>query len=344
MIQLKKEYQINLTNQFPKLDFKIERVLFTTQQFVLHNNKIYVLAVSKEDVTKIKIVEIAKDEISIHFVHDIIKTKEEFPDGVLRNLKMISHSDSLLIFVSENINDEEVPKEIIYFKDFEINNPKIIQYENIIEPKEDKFGKMHATFNTIGQSDCAIFPIILNGYRGFKIGFQIALLEIDFNSLTAKWKTEKQKELIKYKKKEYVFNAIQYKNGKIQYFTIGNSYRYKRYGMDGKIHLGEIENSLRKPKFLVLYKCEYDKKSPKLFGRTALFTTNQHYAIIKPYFVKHDPWGKQEKLFDIDKNELVDVILPRGFGKHSIINGNDTYFLTLGKNSKKENLLTVFRV
>ena len=112
--------------------------------------------------------------------------------------------------------------------------------------------------------------------------------------------------------------------------------------MKGKVHLGKIENMLNNYSFSSMYNCEYDKKSTKLFGRTALFTSNQQYCIVKPYFTKYDPWKKREKLYDVNSNELVNVELPRGFANHHIINGNDACFLTLGKNTKKENLLTIF--
>ena len=313
----------------------------------MHNETIYILATDKEDVSKIKILEITKDNVQTHSIHDSIQTKSSYADEILSNLKMISHKKGLLIFVSEKvdneqINNEIVPTKIVYFEDFNIDNPKIIKYQNSIEPKEDEWGKMHTGFETIGYSDTNIFPVILNGYRGYHIGFQMALLAIDFDKLTANWQTEKQKKLIEYKKKKYVFEAVQYKNNKINYFTIGNSYRYLRHGMSGKIHLGTIANELEKPKFSVIYNCEYDKKSTKLFGRNALFTSSQQYCIIKPLFAKHDPWGKREKLYDLNKNELVDIVLPRGFANHHIINANDSCFLSFGKNSKKEDLLTVF--
>lgn len=343
IMKLKKHYQINL-NDYKELNFNTDRVWFSTCQFVLHKQDIFVIAVCKEDATKIKIVQFNKDRIVTHSVHNIFKTNYEYADSVINSLKMVSHNDDLLIFVSEkNKTDQNIPKEIIYFKDYDISNPQTITYQNTIEPKKDTYGKTYATIQKIGNTDSDIFPIILDGYNGFNLGQQIALLKINFDNLSAKWQTEKQKELIKYKKEKYVFDAVQYKNGKTQYFSIGDSFRYKKFGMCGKIHLGETINKKNEYKFKTIYNCEYDKKSSKLFGRTAIFTLDLKYLILKPAFLKHDPWGdgRTEKLYNLDKNELIDLELPRGFSKHTIIKGNENSFLLLGKNSKKENIISI---
>lgn len=359
ILQLEKVNQINLdlNEELQTLDFAIDRFGFSLDKFALHQEDIYILAVTKDDVKKIQIVKISNDTISINTLEKTIKSDFEYRDDALNNLNMISHNNNLLIFVSKKDNtirddichhsDDTIIEKIVLFENFNINNPKIIYFENKLEIENKlKDGSCFtpAKIETIGYSDCNIFPIILGCPTGYHLQEQVALLKINFETLTAIWQTTQEKEFIKYKKKHTKFETIQYKENELIFFTIGDLDRYRRHGMRGDVLLGKIEKPLfKKYKFSTLYKCEYDKKSTKLFGRTALFTSNQQYAIIRPYFTKYDPWKKREKLFDLDTNELVSVELPRGFGEHHIINGNDKYFLSFGKNSKKENLLTIFK-
>ena len=50
-----------------------------------------------------------------------------------------------------------------------------------------------------------------------------------------------------------------------------------------------------------------------------------------------------ETKFDSITNELISIEVPRGFTKDHIFNGNDTCFISLGKNSKKENILSILK-
>ena len=140
-----------------------------------------------------------------------------------------------------------------------------------------------------------------------------------------------------------MFNAVGYKNKKLLFFTIGYLHRYMRHGMAGDVLLGEMKHPLSKDsETSILYRFEFDEESLKNFGRTAHFTSHQKYTIIKPLFT-HDLWGNREKLFDLDTKEIVDIKMPRGFSKHHIFDANDICFLSLGKNSKKENIISILK-
>lgn len=347
-MQLKKIKQVNLNTTYKQLDFALNRVFFKKEeQFVLHNDTAYVLAFCKDDITKIKLLEINanNEDVVIHSLHHYLKIEDEYTDSAFRNLRLLKHQNNLLVFVSKTKKDVRERDRILLFEDFNIDNPKTIYYTNELEPKQYPHFKEiqeYPMIENVGFSDEYIFPVLIGYGSTNDKDKHIALLEIDFKTLKANWLTQKQDEFIPYKKKKTIFDAVQYSNRKIQFFTKGNSYRYPRHGMKGPILVGEIDISQKKP-YKTLYKCEHDKKSTKLFGRTAYFSSDQQYVIIKPYFPKHDPWGdgQTEKLFDLQYRELIDLELPRGFAKHSIIDKDGEYFLVIGKNSKKENLLTI---
>lgn len=68
--------------------------------------------------------------------------------------------------------------------------------------------------------------------------------------------------------------------------------------------------------FMQDYTTSGDEKKYGIEGR---FTASGRFCILTSVYKTTDPWKGKQKLFDMDRGELVDVRLPRGFSKYRLI-------------------------
>lgn len=75
--------------------------------------------------------------------------------------------------------------------------------------------------------------------------------------------------------------------------------------------------------FLQDYTKAPDSKKRGIYGR---FSTSGKYYILKSAYQSTDPWGGKQKLFDLDTGQLIDITLPRGYTKWTVIDHAGSVF------------------
>lgn len=67
-------------------------------------------------------------------------------------------------------------------------------------------------------------------------------------------------------------------------------------------------------------------KENKKGGKECIFSSSGRYAILTPVY-KSDDWKNQQRLFDLQSRELIEVALPKEVAGYRIIDHNHDQFL-----------------
>jgi len=234
----------------------------------------------------------------------------------------------------------------------------------------------------LGLSDSNIIPITVT-YGRFRSYRQLSFLKVDFEKKEASIVYNKYRQfitlnyydLLKYQgynmssfNKDWTFSEAQrtdgaldnyydhhaqmlfenilLKNNKLYFFSSGTNSNYMKYGMN-YVCLGILEKSLFNKRYTLkktlFFQDENELKSGKN-GKEGRFTSSAEYCIITPIFTTTDAWKTRQKLLDLTTEKLIDVVLPRGYKNHHIIDHFDNSFWTHGTNKEKYTVITRFEV
>ncbi|CDZ64298.1 hypothetical protein [Neorhizobium galegae] len=111
--------------------------------------------------------------------------------------------------------------------------------------------------------------------------------------------------------------------GRVYIYTKGSSdspkYGYPCSGIAEISPDGQVKSL----PFMQDYTSTGDEKKYGIEGR---FTASGRYCILTSVYKTTDPWKGQQKLFDLDSAELIDLKLPRGFSKYRLIDHAGDHF------------------
>jgi hypothetical protein len=122
-----------------------------------------------------------------------------------------------------------------------------------------------------------------------------------------------------------ILDSVMLKGGDVFVFSPGISTNVNKYGMGSYgifrvTHKGDLVETLLDSGNLFLI----DQKKR---GVNGVFTASEEYVIMTPVF-QSDEWKGRQKLFHLATHEIVEVELPRGFGKYPrIVQHSDDHFI-----------------
>lgn len=61
-------------------------------------------------------------------------------------------------------------------------------------------------------------------------------------------------------------------------------------------------------------------------GLDGTFTSSGRYCILNSVYQNTDPWKGRQMLFDMVKQQLIEVALPRGYAKHRLVDHAGDWF------------------
>lgn len=186
-----------------------------------------------------------------------------------------------------------------------------------------------------GSTDSNIIPFLFKDSGLLPVYF--ADLKIDVDDRSAEWialSHWNHRDVLndgiglvqKPSKKPFTVLHSMRKNEQNYIFSIGDrDGGYLKYGMDySDLCLLDTEGKVKEK----LFTLGALNKGTKKGGKECLFSSSGFYAILTPVF-NSDDWKGQQKLLDIEKQELIDIDLPKGLSDHKIIDHHNGCFLLI---------------
>lgn len=227
-------------------------------------------------------------------------------------------------------------KTLYYYKNIK-NQPEYIQINNSELMNNDIRARMEVCF-----SNSNVILITARQYQRPDTQYGL-VLNIDLENKTAAWKdilTFKNEDFVsEFRSKELTIinDLIVYDNKKFAYVVgEGNCITsITKYGMtyyalieiddEGKILSSKISSGN-------LHKKYQDEKRRGILGK---FTASRDFVILTP-IVKNNEWKGRQKLFNMKTETLLDIKLPRGYSKYTVVDYKDNcFFIWNYKEGKK---------
>lgn len=197
------------------------------------------------------------------------------------------------------------------------------------------FKKELSNYVYAGSTDSDFIPFLFKDSGLLPVYF--AELKIDVADRSAEWLTlnhwnhrhelsDGAEVLQKPSQKPFTLLHALKKNEQTYIFSIGDrDGGYLKYGMDySDLCLLGADGKIKEK----LFSLGALNKGAKKGGKECLFSSSGSYAILTPAFGSDD-WKGSQKLLDIDRRELIDVVLPKGLSGNKIIDHHNGCFLLI---------------
>lgn len=120
-----------------------------------------------------------------------------------------------------------------------------------------------------------------------------------------------------------LINEALIRNGRVYIYTKGHRDSPK-YGYDCSdiAQIGPNGRVVSRP-----FAQDYTKTGDeKKYGMEGRFTSSGQYCVLSSVYDSTDPWKGKQRLFDMDKSELIEVVMPRGYTKFRIVDHAGDHF------------------